>query len=70
VGKNMEKSPWILINNYLDVVLVSGVLHYVQLSADEVVLYFADFSMELYESSCPFHFTLKFKVDNRVVLPV
>jgi hypothetical protein len=41
----MEKSSWILISNYLDVVLVSGDLDFVQLNTDEVVLYFADFSM-------------------------
>jgi hypothetical protein len=34
-----------LIENYLDVVLVSGVLDFVQLNKDEVVLYFANFSM-------------------------
>jgi hypothetical protein len=45
VGKNMEKSSWILISNYLDDVLVSGVLDFVQLNTDEVALYFADFSM-------------------------
>jgi hypothetical protein len=43
VGKNMEKFSWILINNYVDVVLVSGVLDFAQLNTDEVVPYFADF---------------------------
>jgi hypothetical protein len=30
----MEKSSWILISNYLGVVLVSGVLDFVQLNTD------------------------------------
>ena len=41
----MEKSSWLLISNYPDVVLVSGVLDFVQLNTDGVALYFAGFSM-------------------------
>jgi hypothetical protein len=43
----MEKSSWILINDYLDFVLLSGVLDFVHLTTDEVVVHFADFSMVL-----------------------